>query len=287
MWLPTFKYGVERGTYMYQKHIPYSTKISFNAHTLYWHKKFAKFNFAHGASCSPGSSGWSSWMNTPRPGLIIECTSTVFTHVQCTQSSSASARSIYHFLVSLVLACCMPFTAALAYAMAEGDSSDDRDPTGSGKTQGATGKYDCHSSDIKLGCRSRKKRFWISGKTADWWPWATTSTAWQPCVKTCACKNFSVTKFSQGKIIRRKNFCPWCAWAKKAKIFSRWKFPAIRYIVCMYVCINTVSGVLWHTQPLGNKHAYEYLKRNLYVIITCTSWCLVANFKEINIHIFS
>ena len=31
------------------------------------------------------------------------------------------------------------------------------DPAGLGKTRGATWKYD--SSDIKLGCRSRKKRF--------------------------------------------------------------------------------------------------------------------------------
>ena len=52
----------------------------------------------------------------------------------------------------LALACCTPFTAALASAMAEGDSSDDRGPAGSG---GATWKYD--SSDIKLGCISRKK----------------------------------------------------------------------------------------------------------------------------------
>ena len=42
------------------------------------------------------------------------------------------------------------------------------------------------------------------------------------------CKNFSVTKFSLGKIICRKNFRPRRAWAKKAKIFSRRKFPAIR-----------------------------------------------------------
>ena len=41
---------------------------------------------------------------------------------------------ISHFLVSLVLACCMPFTAALASVMAEGDSPDDRGPAGSGKT---------------------------------------------------------------------------------------------------------------------------------------------------------
>ena len=52
----------------------------------------------------------------------------------------------------LDLACYTPFTAALASAMAEGDSSDDRGPAGSGKARGTTLKYD--SSDIKLGCRS-------------------------------------------------------------------------------------------------------------------------------------
>ena len=140
-------------------------KISLNAHTLYWHKNFAEFNFAHSAGCSPGSSGWSSRMNTPRPGPNIKCTGIVFARVQCARSSSASARSIYRFLVSLVLACCMPFTAVLASAMAGGDSSDNRDPAGSGKTRGATWNYD--SSDIKLGCRLRKKRFRIPGKTAD------------------------------------------------------------------------------------------------------------------------
>ena len=44
-------------------------KISLNAHTLYWHKNFAEFNFAHSAGCSPGSSGWSSRINTPRTGV--------------------------------------------------------------------------------------------------------------------------------------------------------------------------------------------------------------------------
>ena len=43
-------------------------KISLNAHTLYWHKNFAEFNFAHSAGCSPGSSGWSSRINTLRTG---------------------------------------------------------------------------------------------------------------------------------------------------------------------------------------------------------------------------
>ena len=161
----------------------------------------------------------------------------VFARVQYARSSasSASARLIYCFLVSLVLACCTPFTAALASTMGGGNRSDDRDPAGSGKTRGATWKYD--SSDIKLGCRLRNKRFWIPGKTADWWSWATTSTAWQPRVKTCACKSFSVTKFSLGKIIHRKSFRPRCAWAKKANIFSRWKFPAIRYLY--HVCYSS------------------------------------------------
>ena len=36
----------------------------------------------------------------------------------------------------------MPFTAALASAIAEGDGCYDRGPTGSGKTQGAMWKYD-------------------------------------------------------------------------------------------------------------------------------------------------
>ena len=41
-------------------------KILLNAHALYWHKNFAELNFAHSASCSLESSGWSSRMNTPR-----------------------------------------------------------------------------------------------------------------------------------------------------------------------------------------------------------------------------
>ena len=110
--------------------IPYSTKFSLNAHTLYWHKNFVEFNCAHSAGCSPGRSGWSSQMNTPRLGPNIECTSTVFARVQCVWSS---AWSISRFLVSLVSACCTPFTAVLASAMAEGYSSDDRGPAGSGK----------------------------------------------------------------------------------------------------------------------------------------------------------
>ena len=101
-------------------------KISLNAQTLFWHKNFAEFNFAHSASCSPGSSGWSSRMNTPHRGLNIEYR--IRTRVQC-------ARSTSRFLVSLVLACCTPFTAALASAMAEGDSSDDRGPAGSSKPE--------------------------------------------------------------------------------------------------------------------------------------------------------
>ena len=73
-------------------------------------------------------------MNTPRPGPNIECTSTVFARVQCVRSS-ASARSISRFLLSLVLACCTLFTAVLASVMAEGYSSDDRGPTGSGEPE--------------------------------------------------------------------------------------------------------------------------------------------------------
>ena len=57
----------------------------------------------------------------------------------------------------LVLACCMPFTAALASAMAEGDSYDHRGPAGSGKARGTTLKYD--SIDIELGCRSIQRAF--------------------------------------------------------------------------------------------------------------------------------
>ena len=136
--------------------IPYGTKfsldkkkISLNAHTLYWHKNFAEFNFAHSTSCSPGSSGCSSRMNTPRPGPNIECTSTVFA-----RTYSLHNRSLASLIVSLVLACCMPFIAALASAMGEGDSSDDRGSAGSAKTRGAMWKY--NSSYIKLGCRLRK-----------------------------------------------------------------------------------------------------------------------------------
>ena len=47
-------------------------KISLNAQTLYWHENFTEFNFVHSASCSPGSSGWSSRMNTPRPVCTID-----------------------------------------------------------------------------------------------------------------------------------------------------------------------------------------------------------------------
>ena len=105
----------------------YWIKISLNAHTLYWHK-----NFAHSVGCSPGSSGWSSRMNMPRPGPNIECTSTVFARIQCARSS---ARSISRFLLSFVLAC---WTPLMASAMAEGDSSDDRGAAGSGEIRGAT-----------------------------------------------------------------------------------------------------------------------------------------------------
>ena len=77
-------------------------KILLNAHTSYWHKNFAEFNFAHSASCSPGSNGWSSWMNMPRrrPGPNIKCHICMCVHVQCTRSL---AWSISRFLVSLIL----------------------------------------------------------------------------------------------------------------------------------------------------------------------------------------
>ena len=101
-------------------------KISLNAHALYWHKNFTEFNFAHSASCSPGSSGWSSRMNTPRPNIWY-----------CIRTRAIRSISLYvpHFLLPLVFACCTPFTAALASAMAEGDSSADRGPEGSGKPE--------------------------------------------------------------------------------------------------------------------------------------------------------
>ena len=97
-------------------------KISPNAHTLYWHKNFAEFNFAHSAGCSPGSSGWSSRINTPRTGPR-------------TVRTRSSARSISRFFVSLVLAYYTLFTAVLASAMAEGYSFDDRGPAGSDKPE--------------------------------------------------------------------------------------------------------------------------------------------------------
>ena len=42
--------------------IPKFSRLKFSpkAHTLYWDKKFAKFNFVNHASYLPGSSGWSS-----------------------------------------------------------------------------------------------------------------------------------------------------------------------------------------------------------------------------------
>ena len=58
-------------------------EISLNAHTLYWHKNFAKFYFAHSAGCLSGNSEWSSRMNTPCLGPNTECTSTVFACIQC------------------------------------------------------------------------------------------------------------------------------------------------------------------------------------------------------------
>ena len=100
-------------------------KISFNAHALYWHKNFAEFNFAHSASCSPGSSGWSSRMNTPCPNIWYR----IRTH------AILSTLSISLYVPR------SPFTAALASAMAEGDSSADRGPEGLGKTRGATWRH--------------------------------------------------------------------------------------------------------------------------------------------------
>ena len=129
--------------------------------------------------------------------------------MQCARSS---ARLISRLLVSFIFACCTLFTAALASAMAEGDSSDDRGPAGSGKIRWATWKYDC--SDVKLGCRSRKKRFLIPGKTADWWWWG---TAW------------------------KKKFHARCAWVKKAKIFSRRNFR----LYGMHHWVQVIFSYVW------------------------------------------
>ena len=92
-------------------------KISPNAHALYWHKNFAEFNFAHSASCSPGSSGWSSRMNTPRPNIWYRI------RMRAILSTWSISLYVLCFLLPLVFACCTPFTAALASAMAEGDTS--------------------------------------------------------------------------------------------------------------------------------------------------------------------
>ena len=56
------------------------------------------------------------------------------------RSNAHDRYAVARFLLPLVFACCTPFTAALASAMAEGDSSADRGPEGSGKTRGATWK---------------------------------------------------------------------------------------------------------------------------------------------------
>ena len=69
-------------------------KVSLKAHTLYWHKNFAEFNLNHRASCSPGSSGWSSRTNTPRPGPNIECTSIVFSLARTVRTIPRHDRSI-------------------------------------------------------------------------------------------------------------------------------------------------------------------------------------------------
>ena len=66
-------------------------KISLNAQTLYWYKNFTEFNFARSASCSPGSSGWSSQMNTPRLGPNIECTSAIFARAYSAHDQSLAS----------------------------------------------------------------------------------------------------------------------------------------------------------------------------------------------------
>ena len=40
--------------------VPYTTKFSPKAHTLYWDNNFDKFNFTNRASYLSGSCGWSS-----------------------------------------------------------------------------------------------------------------------------------------------------------------------------------------------------------------------------------
>ena len=73
-------------------------------------------------------------MNTPRPNIWYRI------RMRAILSTWSISLYVPRFLLPLVFACCTLFTAALASAMAEGDSSADRGPEGSGKTQGATWK---------------------------------------------------------------------------------------------------------------------------------------------------
>ena len=119
-------------------------------------------------------------------------------------------------ILALVLACCTP------------SCNDGRlGPARSGKARGTILKYD--SIDIKLGYRWIVWIVWMVKKSR--WPWDIYRTAWQPRVKSCTWKGFSVTKISISKIIRRKKFRPRCTWAKKAITFSGPKFCAIWYIL--------------------------------------------------------
>ena len=114
-------------------------KISPNALALYSHKNFAAFIFAHSERCSPGSSGWSHQMNTP--------------------CSADADWYLTHGPRFWVLACCMLFTAALASAMTEGDSSDDRDLAGLGKARGTTLKVSAWQNFHMGGKIIRRKGF--------------------------------------------------------------------------------------------------------------------------------
>ena len=79
-------------------------KISLNAHALYWHKKFAEFNFAHSASCSPGSSGWSSRMNmSVRHGRIC---GTVFARARASAHGRSPCMSLPSYFPYSSLAAC-------------------------------------------------------------------------------------------------------------------------------------------------------------------------------------
>ena len=168
------------------------TKISPNALALYQHKTFAEFIFAHSTRCSPGSSGWSHQMNMP--------------------CDTDADRYLTYGPCFLVLACCTPFTAALATAMGEGYSSDDKGPAGSGKVGGI---------DIKLGCRSIQRALFEQLKTAD--DHEALLELRHPRAKSCTCKNFSVTKISLSKIIRRKHFSPIARLGEKDENFLRAK----------------------------------------------------------------